>query len=164
MFCHIIHKVFNRQIWECVLSYPQSIWQDNPYPHMYRVFYRTTWECVWSYPQGVSQAYLGMCLIIPTRCFSGQLRNAFYHTHTVLFRPTSECILSYPHGAFQANFGMYCNRRASQRFPVHADVTRCGGFCVPKNDVRNFFSIQVNATSYFSDNIQGKFIIIIVYI
>ena len=56
----------------------------------------------------------------------------------------------------QANFGIYCNRRASQRFPVHADVNRCGGFCAPQTNVGRLFSIQVNATSYFSDNVQGN--------
>ncbi|KAL8606583.1 hypothetical protein ACOMHN_009468 [Nucella lapillus] len=54
----------------------------------------------------------------------------------------------------QANFGLYCNRRPSQRFPIHGDDVRCGRLCTPQDDVTNSFTIRLNTTSYFSENIQ----------
>lgn len=55
----------------------------------------------------------------------------------------------------QASFNIYCNRRASQRFPVHYDVAACNGLCEPRRNVQHLLNIKVNASTYFRVGVEG---------
>ncbi|XP_025084442.1 nuclear pore complex protein NUP98B-like [Pomacea canaliculata] len=54
----------------------------------------------------------------------------------------------------QASFNIYCNRRASQRFPVHYDVAACNGLCEPRRNVQHLLNIKVNASTYFRVGVE----------